>query len=75
MTRFAFRRLSCALALAVFSVPVMAAEPPKSHDDRWYLTLGAGANHQDNSRDTENVAFGAIGVGKFIGSVPVACWS
>lgn len=66
MTRFAFRRLSCALALAVFSVPVMAAEPSKSHDDRWYLTLGAGANHQDNSRDTENVAFGAIGVGKFI---------
>lgn len=68
MIHFSSRRLSCALVLGLLSMPVVASPPNSSghYDDRWYLALGAGANHQDNDRDTENAAFGTVGVGKFI---------
>ena len=65
MSCFTSRRLSGALVLALLSAPALA-QSPSSYDDRWYLTFGAGANHQDNARDTENAAFGTVGVGKFI---------
>ena len=35
-------------------------------DDRWYVTGDIGYNKQDNSRDSENAMFGAVGMGRFI---------
>lgn len=60
------RRLALCSAL-VLSLPLVAqAREPGAFDDRWYITAGAGANSQDSARDTENAAYGTIGVGKFI---------
>ena len=42
------------------------AASAQTFDDRWYLTGDVGYNYQDNSRDTENAMFAAIGLGKFI---------
>lgn len=61
--------LRIALLTAIASIAFIShaeARTPGGYDDRWYITAGAGANHQDNKRDTENTAFGTIGVGKFI---------
>ena len=58
------RRIMLCSAL-LLSLPLAAnARTPGGYDDRWYLTVGAGANQQDNDRDTENAAFGTIGFGK-----------
>ncbi|HEX2596230.1 MAG TPA: OmpA family protein [Luteimonas sp.] len=35
-------------------------------DDRWYVTGDIGYNKQDNSRDSENAMFGAVGMGRFL---------
>ena len=60
------RRIMLFSAL-LLSLPLAAnAREPGSFDDRWYITAGAGANNQDSSRDTENAAFGTLGMGKFI---------
>jgi OOP family OmpA-OmpF porin len=45
---------------------VAQAASAQDFDDRWYLSGDIGYNYQDNSRDTENAMFGAIGVGKHI---------
>jgi len=42
------------------------AASAQDFDDRWYLTGSTGFNIQDNSRDTRNAPFVALGVGKFI---------
>ena len=38
----------------------------QTFDDRWYGTVAAGVNVQDDDRGTEDSAFGAVGFGKFI---------
>lgn len=61
--------LASTLALSILSTSAFAQTSNTragTYDDRWYLTFGAGANQQDSSRDTENAAFGTVGVGKFI---------
>lgn len=64
--KYNIRRLALCSAL-MLSLPLAAqAQQAGSHDDRWYVTAGAGANHQDSARDTENAAFGTLGAGKFI---------
>jgi len=45
---------------------VAQAASAQDFDDRWYLSGDIGYNYQDNSRNTENAMFGAIGVGKHI---------
>jgi OmpA-OmpF porin, OOP family len=45
------------------AAPVAAAS---DFDSRWYVTGDIGYNYQDNSRDSENAMFGAVGLGKFI---------
>lgn len=59
------RILLCSSLLLALPLAAQASEPG-SFDDRWYLTVGAGANIQDSSRDTENATTGTVGVGKFI---------
>lgn len=54
------------LLLLALAAPFAAHAQSRDYDDRWYVTAGAGANHSDSARDTENSAFGTIGVGKFI---------
>lgn len=45
---------------------VAQAASAQDFDDRWYLSGDIGYNYQDNSRNTENAMFGAIGLGKHI---------
>lgn len=60
------KRIVLALALAS-ALPLSAqARTPGDFDDRWYVTVGAGYNDQDSSRNTSNEAFGTLGVGKFV---------
>ena len=58
------KKLLCAALLG--GLGVAQAASAQTFDDRWYLTGDVGYNYQDNSRDTENAMFAAIGVGKFI---------
>jgi OOP family OmpA-OmpF porin len=58
------KKLLCAALLC--GLGVAQAASAQTFDDRWYLTGDVGYNYQDNSRDTENAMFAAIGVGKFI---------
>ena len=63
--------LGCTISLLLISTQAYAQQSQDNHragsyDDRWYVTLGAGANNQDSARDTENATFGTLGVGKFI---------
>ena len=53
---------ACLLTACLIPLTVSAQD----FDNRWYGTLGAGANIQDDDRDTENTIFGTIGVGKSI---------
>lgn len=59
------RIMLCSALLMALPLAAQASEPG-SFDDRWYLTVGSGANIQDSSRDTENAATGTVGFGKFI---------
>ena len=59
--------MCCALLLGLpLTSMSVSAQNAGGFDDRWYITAGAGANHQDKDRDTENAAFGTLGVGKFV---------
>ena len=58
------KKLLCAALLC--GLGVAQAASAQTFDDRWYLTGDVGYNYQDNSRDTENAMFAAIGLGKFI---------
>ena len=58
------KKLLCAALLA--GLGVAQAASAQEFDDRWYLTGSIGANIQDNDRNTDDTAFGAIGLGKFI---------
>ena len=58
------KKILCAALLGGLSLANTAMA--QEFDDRWYLTGDVGYNYQDNSRDTENAMFAAIGVGKFI---------
>lgn len=66
VSKTSFRLIACTLAMACALPAIGQERVPGSYDDRWYITGGAGANHQDDDRDTENASFGTIGVGKFI---------
>ncbi|MBO9715545.1 MAG: OmpA family protein [Pseudoxanthomonas sp.] len=45
---------------------VAQAASAQEFDDRWYLTGSAGFNFQDSGRNTEDVPFLGLGLGKFI---------
>ncbi len=55
------------LGLALLAgIGVAQAAAAQDFDDRWYLTVGAGANIQDHARNTDDVPFGTLGLGKFL---------
>jgi len=58
------KKLLCAALLG--GLGVAQAASAQDFDDRWYLTGDIGYNYQDNSRDTENAMFAAVGLGRFI---------
>jgi len=58
------KKLLCAALLA--GLGVAQAASAQEFDDRWYLTGAVGVNVQDNDRNTDDAAFGALGLGKFI---------
>lgn len=60
------RTLLASLTLAALAGPAFAGDAPGSYDDRWYLTVGAGANQQDSDRNTENAGTYTLGAGKFL---------
>lgn len=58
--------LSVFLVASLFAGSAIAQDRAGTFDDRWYLTVGSGANIQDSDRDTENAPHYALGAGKFI---------
>jgi OOP family OmpA-OmpF porin len=58
------KKLLCAALLGGLSIA--QAAQAQDFDDRWYLTGSAGYNWQDGDRGTEDIPFGAIGLGKFV---------
>ncbi|NUS39846.1 MAG: OmpA family protein [Lysobacter sp.] len=58
------KKLLCAALLG--GLGVAQAASAQDFDNRWYLTGDIGYNYQDNTRDTENAMFGAVGVGRFV---------
>jgi len=58
------KKLLCAALLGGLSMAQSVAA--QDFDDRWYITGAVGVNLQDNTRDTRNAPFAAIGLGKFL---------
>ena len=60
------RALVLPMALAAALMVPSVASAQDSYDDRWYITVGAGANFQDSSRGTDNAPVATLGLGKFV---------
>lgn len=61
-----YKVLSAILLSSMFAGSAMAQDRAGTFDDRWYLSFGAGANHQDHDRGTRNTPTYNLGGGKFI---------
>ena len=58
------KKLLCAALLAGFGVA--SAASAQTFDDRWYVSGSVGGNFQDSHRDTKDVLFGTLGLGRFV---------